>query len=571
MIYFPRSPAGLPRLMIRDKVLAAFGVMLLLLAATSITSLTRFAQLQSGVGQISRAVFQKRDVVADLQASVSGYELLLLRELADPGDSPQMAKLTEAMDRNADLLEHAMPPLLAQASSAEERALLERAHAAWEDFSDQADHVHTLLAAAQDPLAARSAYLDTVKGTTAPLAAAFRALMDVERRQAQDAAAQAKAACAGGRQVILAMGGLAILAALASILLVMRTVVAPLRGLTRSMGRLAEHDLRVEIAGRGRGDEIGQMAQAMEVFRDALAASFRLQEGERAVAAARIQRAARLDALARGFEDRVRLVSEELGQSARTLTTTADDMSGVAVGARSHAIAAARQAGEAGTSVGSVAAAATQLSASIAEIDRLVGHAAGTTRRTVAEADATNQAVQALAEGARRIGDVVGLIANVAGQTNLLALNATIEAARAGEAGRGFAVVAGEVKSLAGQTQRATEEIGQQIRQIQQATDGVVQAIAGISGRIAEISAVAATVATAVEQQGQATSEIARSVQIASQGTDKVAGDMTVLVDAADSTGRASEAVQQAAQDVSRRVGQLDEEVRAFLESVRAA
>ncbi len=559
-----------PRLMIRDKILAAFAVILLLLGIMGAVSMLRFAMLRATVQEMSQTMFLKRDAVVGLQASAREYDLLL-RALTDPGDTAQLEQLDQAMRQNAGQLEHAMPSLLAMAASGEERAALERAKAAWENFSDQADHVHTMVATALDPPAARSAYLTLAKPTTAPMKAAFQDLVALERRQAEAAAATADAACQSSRRIILGMLTAALLTALASVALVMRTVVAPLRSLTGSMRRLADQDLAAAIPATNRHDEIGQMAKALEVFRDALVASALARDGERDMAAQGRERAARLEALARDFEARVGRVSEDLGQSARTLTSTADGMGGVAVDGRAHALAAARQAGQAGANVGSVAAAATELSASIAEIDRLVGHAAATTRRTVAEADETNAAVQALSEGARRIGAVVGLISNVAGQTNLLALNATIEAARAGEAGRGFAVVAGEVKNLAGQTQRATEEISQQIRQIQAATEGVVRAIGGISGRIAEISAVADTVATAVEQQGQATAEIAHSVQMAAQGTDKVTSDMDALVEVADSTGRASQAVQQAALAVSERAGLLDQEVQAFLEGVRAA
>ncbi len=563
----PRLPAP----MIRHKILAAFAVMLLMAAVIGLTSLSRFATLQSSMQQIVRTVFLKRDAAVSLRASVRDYELLLLRALIDPGDAPQLERLATAMRLNADLLEHEGPRLQALASSAQERRLLQQAQDAWAEFSDQADHVHTLLADAQDPLAARSAYLATVKPIEAPLATTLQNLLDFERVQAETAAFRADAACRSGRSVILATLASALVVALVSVWLVMRTVVAPLRSLTGSMRRLAEHDLTVAIPAIQRRDEVGQMARALDVFKQALAASAQAQASERAVAAQRSARATRLDALAGEFEQRVGQLSGQLGQSACTLTRTAESMGAVAVEARDHATAAAQQAGEAGGSVASVAAAATQLSASIAEIDRLVGHAATTTRRTVAEAAQTNAAVEALAEGARRIGAVVGLIAKIAGQTNLLALNATIEAARAGEAGRGFAVVAGEVKSLAGQTQRATEEIAQQIRELQHATQTVVGSIAIISGRIGEISTVADTVAAAVEQQGQATAEIACSVQMAAQGTDRVSTDMGILVHAADSTGRASDAVQQAASDVSQRAGQLDREVQAFLANVRAA
>ncbi len=559
------------RLMIRDKIIIAFAGLLLLNCAAGWTSITCFARLRASVAKIDRVVFQKRDATAAIRATALDYELLLLRTLADPGDTEQRSALDRAMQRNAHLLDTETPRLLKLADSDAERALLKNAQSAWEDFTDQADHVHTVLITADDSQAARAAYLQTVKPMIKPWQDASQALLDFERARAAVTVGQADEYYRKGRRNVLATLCVTLLAGAASAVALVRAIARPVQALTRTMGRMAAHDLNVAVPSRERHDEIGKMAQALEVFRDALAVSARAQQAELARQTLLAARSTQLEALASVFEQRVGSLTQELQRSAQALTVTATTMSDVAVGGRTGALDAARQAAEAGGDVSAVAAATTELSASIEEISRLVGHATTTTQATVNEAQETNAVVQSLAEGARKIGAVVGLIANVAGQTNLLALNATIEAARAGDAGRGFAVVAGEVKSLAAQTQQATEEIRTLIEQVQHATGGVVQAIGRISDRIGSINEVACAIATAVNQQGQATAEIAHSVQNASSGTSLVCNNMQTLVVAADATGEASGAVQQAAQDVMLRVGLLGEQVEAFLGGVRAA
>ena len=353
--------------------------------------------------------------------------------------------------------------------------------------------------------------------------------------------------------------------------LIGRGIVRPLAAMTGAMTRLAAGDKAGAIPSRDSRDEIGDMARAVEVFRqnaihgDALSAA---QDAERAV---KERRAVQLSGLVRGFELQVSGLVGQLSSSSTELEATAQSMTATAGQTNSQACAVAAAAEKASSGVQTVAAAAEELSCSISEISRQVAQAARVTDKAVGDARRTDEIVQALAQGAQKIGDVVGLITSIAGQTNLLALNATIEAARAGDAGKGFAVVASEVKSLAQQTARATEEIAGQVAQIQAATREAVGAIGGIALTIGEVSAIATAIAAAVEQQGAATAEIAFSVARTASSTQDVSATISGVSEAAQSTGAAASQVLDAAGTLSRQAEQLTREVDSFVAGVRAA
>ena len=286
--------------------------------------------------------------------------------------------------------------------------------------------------------------------------------------------------------------------------------------------------------------------------------------------AASDQKAAR-DGMASSFEVKVGNMAGLVMTGSTQMVVTAQSMTESAALTNQKAAVVVAAIDEAGAGLQTAATAADQLTASIHEISRKVAHSSTITGQAVEDARRTDKVVRALAEGADRIGHVIGLIANIAGQTNLLALNATIEAARAGEAGKGFAVVASEVKSLASQTGKATEEIGAQITQIQAATKEAVDAIRGITRTIEEVSAIAAGIAAAVEEQGSATAEIARNVLQTAKVAQQVTTDMIDVTRCANDTGAAAGQVLGAASNLSQQAGQLSQEVNSFAVDVRAA
>jgi len=388
-------------------------------------------------------------------------------------------------------------------------------------------------------------------------------------------------------QMLIAFIGIVIAAA--AIMVVVRRVIAPITGMTGVMRTLAAGDKSVVVPNTARQDEIGQMAQTVEVFKNSMIEAERLQAEQRAaeeekrreqerVAAekeaeneARAQRARNIEAMIAAFE------TSFDGEIAK-LTSSAGQMQGIAqammaaaeeTSRQSTAVAAASE--QASTNVQTVASASEELAASVAEITRQVAQSSQIARNAADEASRTNAQVQSLAETANRIGDVVRLINDIASQTNLLALNATIEAARAGEAGKGFAVVASEVKTLANQTAKATEEIGSQIAAIQGATVEAVSAIKSIGATISDINDIAATIASAVEQQGAATREIAANVQQAASGTQEVSSNIAGVSQAASDTDAAANQVLAAAGALSEQSNDLRAEVEGFLRKVRAA
>jgi methyl-accepting chemotaxis protein len=348
-------------------------------------------------------------------------------------------------------------------------------------------------------------------------------------------------------------------------------VSKPLTGMAEVMEVLAKGRFDVDVFGQKRSDEIGVIARSVQVFKENGMAMERMRsEQEAAKAKAEAERREVMLSLADSFEREVKGVVQSVSAQATQLQSTALSLSSVAGKAQGQSEAVSTAAEHASSNVQTVATAAEQLAASIGEISRQVAHSADLSRSAVVEAKRTSDIVTALATSAQRIGDVVNLITDIASQTNLLALNATIEAARAGDAGKGFAVVAGEVKTLANQTARATDEIGQQIAGIQAATKEAVSAIETITGSITNINDVGTSIASAVEEQGAATQEIARNVQQAAEGTREVSTNIAGVQSAVSEAGTGAANVRDAARDLSSQSENLTRQVDGFIGRVRA-
>jgi len=354
--------------------------------------------------------------------------------------------------------------------------------------------------------------------------------------------------------------------------LISRDVLGALDRQRTRMQRIATGSLDQPVEETERGDEIGRMAETLEILRQT-ALTARTLEAEQIAAKQRGENEKRdaLIALADRFDTSVGRLVGMMASGSTELETTAKSMTGTAERTNQQATVVSSAAAEASARVQTVATAAEELSSSISEISRQVAQSADIAARAVDSARRTDTIVRALSAGAQQIEHVAELISSIAGQTNLLALNATIEAARAGEAGRGFAVVAAEVKSLASQTAEATKEIGTRITQIQSATKEAVEAIQGITATIEEVSAIATTIGSAIEEQGAATAEIARNVTQTAQATQEVTTNIGGVSAAANETGGAAGHVLSAASNLSKHAEQLSGEVNVFLAGVRAA
>jgi len=351
-----------------------------------------------------------------------------------------------------------------------------------------------------------------------------------------------------------------------------RSIVIPVKAMTTAMGRLADGDMSVAIPAADRQDEIGDMAKAVQVFKDnALRIEHMVREQEAAKTQAAEDRRRAMLKLADDFESSVMGVVNTVSSSATEMQATAQSVSSAATQGSAQATTVAAAAEQATSNVQTVASAAEELSASIAEISHQVGEAAKISMDAADEAARTSQMVVALSSAADTIGAVVRLINDIASKTNLLALNATIEAARAGEAGKGFAVVASEVKSLANQTGRATSEIESQITAVQTEIRQTVQAIQNISRTIERVKEISSAIAAAVEEQGAATLEIARNVEQAAQGTQDVSNNIADITQSARGAIVAAEQVLNSAGDLTQNSEKLRSEADNFLAYVRAA
>jgi methyl-accepting chemotaxis protein len=396
-------------------------------------------------------------------------------------------------------------------------------------------------------------------------------LTSLQVREAEAEFGRSETASGWSRLALLTALVLAAAAIAYGIFTVVAQVIRPLGGMTDTMSRLAAGHLEAPVAGAERADEIGAMARAVQVFKEAMIAKRDADAAAAVENAAKMRRAQVLDDATRTFQAQVTTLTHGLSSAATEMEATAQVMSRTADQTAGQSLSVASAAEQTSANVQTVAAASEEMAASIGEIAMQVARSTEMAEQAASDAAQTTAIVRGLAEGAERIGTVVGLISGIAAQTNLLALNATIEAARAGDAGRGFAVVAGEVKELASQTARATETIATQVDAIQGETRQAVSAIQAISATIADLRGIAVSVAAAMEEQGAATQEIVRNVTQAAQGTQSVTASIGSVTQAAGETGAASSQVLTAASELSRQSEQLGAEVSGFLATVRAA
>jgi methyl-accepting chemotaxis protein len=555
-----------------SRAIFAFGMLTIAgLVAVILASNYALSQLKVG-GPIYDKIKLGNDLVADIlpppEYVIEAY-LEVTLALRDPSSlaarRDRLAQLKKDYDERRDYWSKSdLDPAL-------KTRLVEKSHAEVQRFWNLTEQSFLPALARSDTAAVAKSYADITAAYTA-----HRAVIDEIVKQTNDdnsaAEAEANSRVKWFTTILWSISALVFLVIGAGIVGFAKGVIQPIVRMTDVMQRLAGGKLESEIPSRGRRDEVGAMAAAVQIFKEN-ALRVQAMEAAEAVSAkqAEQERKATMQRVADGFERAIGQIirtvssaSSDIEAAAGSLAKTAETTQGL-----SATVAAASE--QSSSNVQSAAAASEEMASSVDEISRQVQQSRGIAQAAVAQAERTNVRIAELSQSANRIGEVIKMITAVAEQTNLLALNATIEAARAGEAGRGFAVVASEVKALSAQTAKATEEIAAQVTQMQSATEHSVTAIKEIGGTIAQISEISTAIAAAVEEQGAATQEIARNVQQAAQGATQVTGSIADVNRGAAQTGSAAERVHGLAVSLLSESNHLNTEVESFLHTVRAA
>ncbi|MEH2512476.1 methyl-accepting chemotaxis protein [Nitrobacteraceae bacterium AZCC 1564] len=562
----------LSKVSIRAKLTAVIAFLLVAMGAMGLLALRQMQDIDANATEIQTSWLPSVRALGDLRAGVISYRNVIREHmLAETIEEKQAQEgLLAAIVESNDKIRAIYEPLI---TSPEERALYDEWVKQWTRYKMAAKEVLELSRKADSTSTHEAHELNTTTVNLIGVKADQILKEDIDLNNAGSAAAGKRAADSYAMAIKLVVGtlGLAVIAGLLVGFYLVRDVSRGIESIVTPMKALGEGDLSAEVPHQGEKTEIGTMADALQVFKEALIAKKAADEAAAADAEAKIQRGQRVDRITRDFEtligelvDSLSSSSTELEAAANTLTTTAET-----TGKTSGSAATASQ--EVSNNVQSVATATEEITSSVAEIGRQVQESSRIANEAVRQAQKTDTSIAELSQAAARIGDVVKLITAVAEQTNLLALNATIEAARAGEAGRGFAVVASEVKALAAQTAKATDEISAQIAGMQSATQESVATIKEIGTTINMISEISSSIAAAVEEQGAATQEIARNVQYAAERSGEVASSIADVSRGAGETGAASGQVLSSAQMLSSDSSRLKTEVEKFLATVRAA
>ena len=559
----------LARLSIRTKIIAIVGFLLVATCALGIFAMTQMRAINAATRDIQESWLPSVQVLGELRMGALRYRLVL-RDLLILTEQKARAQAEGRMDtvlQSIDRARKAYEPLI---SSDEERAIYKEFGELWGAYIPATREL-TAMAAKGQTTEAQELLVSKVAPIGTKADDALQRGIELNRKGSANAAELSQRNYDRSFWTVLSVLGILALAGITAAFYLVRDVSRGIASIISPMQALGQGDLAAEVPHQGEKTEIGAMANALQIFKDALIAKKAADEAAAADAEAKIQRAQRVDGITREFEAMIGTMVGSLSSASTELEAAANTLTSTAETTQSLSGSAAEASRDVSDNVQSVAAASEEITSSVNEISRQVQESSRVAQEAVQQAQKTDDSIAELAQAAARIGNVVKLITAVAEQTNLLALNATIEAARAGEAGRGFAVVASEVKALAAQTAKATEEISTQIAGMQSATDVSVTAIREIGKTIGTISEISSTIAAAVEEQGAATKEIARNMQQASQLSTQVATNVTDVNKGAGETGSASAQVLASAQSLSKESGQLRIEVDNFLQAMRAA
>jgi len=559
----------LNNLTIRSKIVGAFALVLIVTSALGAFAIQRLSLVNN-----SAVVLAEDYLTAQTQLGVINGAAMRFRQLEAAhifATTPEAKDKEEAtMAETLDRVNKAWAVYEPTIDEGEERNLANQLTPDWKHYLELHEQL-VALSRKGDARSAQAFYVSDMRKTFNDYYDTLHALINHQITGGKEESHSAAATYTSAWDWIVAMIVLSVVLCLAAGYFIVSGVSKPILRMTGSMGRLAQHDLTAEIEGLGRKDEIGQMASAVQVFKDSMIEADRLkteQEAEQRKTEAKSQRLAQLS---REFESNVGSIVQSVASQAGQMEASAKSLNGTATETTQQASAVAAASEQSASNVQTVASATEELSSSISEIGRQVSHSSKIAASAVSEAGKANDMVQGLVSASQKIGEIVALINDIADQTNLLALNATIEAARAGEAGKGFAVVAAEVKNLATQTAKATEDISTQILGVQGATQNAVEAIGSIGKTIGEIDTIATAIAAAVEEQGAATQEIARNVEEVAKGSQEVSANISSVTEAANGTGAAAGQVLVAAQSLTEQSTQLNKLVGQFLADVKAA